>query len=82
MQRYPNLTTQVISRLTAQERVIGAAGVEILQQQRFNAIKAYLVGQWKISANRITLIKGQTPNPSSQVRLQLRLNEIETSPIP
>ncbi len=77
LKRYPNLNLQIISSLTAEDPASDVAPILPVNQEGFDIITAYLQTQWQIAANRITLIKSQTPDASSSVRLQLRLNEAE-----
>ncbi|MGF1600651.1 MAG: DUF389 domain-containing protein [Thermosynechococcaceae cyanobacterium] len=72
LQRYPNLKVQLASSPVPPT---SAEGGNALQQQRNEAVRNYFITQWKISAERITLIKGTPPFPSSQIRLKLYWDE-------
>lgn len=85
LRRYPNLSLQLTSTLDQQELEANLEETLApepnsptdLHQQRFTAIQTYFTRRWQISADRITLFKGQSPRPSAQVQFKLRLDGAE-----
>jgi uncharacterized hydrophobic protein (TIGR00271 family) len=67
LKRYPDLHLHIVSKLNKDELFVDLEDVLDLHEQRFEAIKAELTTQWKISADRLTLVKGQNTSQSPQV---------------
>ncbi len=73
LERYPNLTLRVISKVNKNELFLDLEDVLDLHEQRFEAIKSVLTAQWQISPDRFTLIKGQNTSQAPQVDFRFML---------